>query len=84
VKNWTNCSIQIGATKAAYRSWFDFVLSDDHSGPIRAAIHEGDDGRAIELRAVFIVGGIETEFRRLSRKDGFVIEIRDPRPWPVR
>ncbi len=81
-----NCSIRTEAAKEACRSWFALVLSDDDQGPIKAAIHETNDGRETELRAIFVKDGKEIEFRRRRQKGGrFTIDIRSsPATWPVK
>jgi len=82
---WMNCVADTDASKSACRSWFSLVLSHDMDGPIRVAIYETDEGREIELRAVFVKDGEETEFRRRRQKGGrFTIDIRGPAPWPVK
>ena len=82
--SWMNCVIDTSEQKAACRSWFASVLSEQAEGPIKAAIHETMEGRETELRAIFVENGKETEFRRRRQKGGFTIVIRDPAPWPVK
>ena len=83
--SWMNCVVDTPASRAACRSWFALVLSDDMQGPVRVAIHETEAGRETELRAVFInPDGQEREFRRRRQKGGFTIDIRPPTKWPVR